>query len=194
MSVAVVVKKGNCAAIGSDTLTKLSSTKESADYIKNSSKIMKLGESYIAPIGHASNILVLSNYFARLKELPLFDSPENIFEAARQLHRSLKEDYFLNPVEDDEGPYESSPCRCLIANPNGIFGVYYLRSVQEYTKFYAFGTGYEYALGAMKAVYDRVDSAEEIAKIGLEAAVEFDEDCGGPIEIFTVALKEKSPQ
>ena len=189
MSVIVAVRKGDTAVIGCDTLTCFGPTKESAEYIKNHSKIIKVGDNYIAVVGHTSNALVLSSYFTKIEKTPLLDSVQNIFETARKLHKYLKEEYFLNPTDDEDDPYESSQMRYLIANPSGIFGLYDLRSVQEYTKFYAFGSGYRVALGAMRAIYDKSKSAEEIARAGLEAAVDFDDGCALPVEIETVMLR-----
>src|SRR5262249_21386298 len=100
----------------------------------------------------------------------------------------LKEDYFLNPSEDSADEFESSRFDCLIANRSGIFGLYALRSVQEYTRFYAFGSGYAYALGAMHAVYDKANSAEEVVRAGLEASAEFDGPTGLPIEVRSIPL------
>ena len=43
--------------------------------------------------------------------------------------------------------------RCSIANAHGIFGVYSMRDVIEYERFWASGSGGDYALGAMHALY-----------------------------------------
>lgn len=192
MSTIVVVKKNGLVAIGADTMTKLGGTYESAEYIESHSKIIQVGQNCIALVGHASWGLVLSNYFAKTKAKIVLNSPQAIFEMARVLHNSLKEDYFLNPREDEDDPFESSQLDCLIANPFGIFGLYSLRSVQEYSKFYAFGSGYKFALGAMRAIYNLEYSAEEIARIGVEAAADFDDATGLPVEVKTIKLKTSS--
>ena len=105
-----------------------------------------------------------------------------IFESFRELHAELKEHYFLNPKEgDDENtPYESSRIDALIAHPGGIFGVYALREVYEYRRFWAIGSGAEYALGAMHARYADGD-AESVARAGVEAGAEFDTGSGLPV-------------
>jgi hypothetical protein len=64
MSTIAVAKKGGQAAIGADTLTCLGTTKESAAYVANYSKIIRVGDNYLAIVGHASWPLVLSSYFA----------------------------------------------------------------------------------------------------------------------------------
>jgi len=175
-------------AVGADTLCCLGATKESAAYVANHSKIIQVGESYLALAGHASWPLVLTSYFAGLEETPSLDSPQAIFEAAKALHLALKEDYFLDPSSDSGEEFESSQLECLIANPRGIFGLYRLRSVQEYVRFYSFGSGYKFALGAMHAVYETAGSAEGVARAGLEAAAEFDDGTGRPLEVRTIEL------
>ena len=189
MTTIVVVQKDGVAAIGADTMTKLGATFESARYIENHSKINQWGDNYFAHTGHASFGLVLASYFAGIEKAEELTCAQDVFEFARPMHRALKEDYFLNPTEDVDDPFESLQVQCLIANPSGIFGLYALRSVQQYTRFYAFGSGYKFALGAMCAVYESDYSAQDIARIGVESAAEFDDGTGLPFEIQTVKLK-----
>jgi ATP-dependent protease HslVU (ClpYQ) peptidase subunit len=78
----------------------------------------------------------------------------------------------------------------LIAHPAGIFGVYALREVYEYRRFWAIGSGAEYALGAMYALYDEADSAAAVARAGVAAGAEFDTGSGLPMSHRTFALRE----
>lgn len=190
MSTIVVVKKEGTVAIGADTMTKLGATYESAKYIQNHSKIIKVGQNFMAYVGHASLGLAMTSYFSGLKTKAVLDSPQAIFEMARALHHAFKENYYLNPHEDEDDPFESSQLDCLIANSYGIFGLYSLRSVQQYSRFYAFGSGYKFALGAMHAVYDSDFDAEQVAQAGLMAACEFDDATGLPAEVKTIKLKQ----
>ena len=56
------------------------------------------------------------------------------------------------------------------ASPRGIFGVYSMREVFEYTKFWAVGTGREFALGAMHSQYQRMRNATAVATAGIDAS------------------------
>ena len=85
-----------------------------------------------------------------------FSSKAAIFETFRKLHPILKEQHFLNPKEEEDDPYESTQITALIANEHGIFGVYSMREVFEYTQFWAVGSGREFALGAMYALYPKL--------------------------------------
>ena len=108
------------------------------------------------------------------------------------MHRVLKEEYGLNPKEESDDPFESSQTEMLVCSPTGIFGVYPLRSVQEYKQFYAFGSGAEYALGAMQAVYRYLDNPEDIAIAGIESAATFDEGSGLPYTLHSLDLVKPS--
>ena len=71
----------------------------------------------------------------------------------------------------------------LIANPYGIFGVSGMRTVQEFARFYAYGSGTDYALGALYASYGRPElDAEALARLAINAAAEFDDGTAAPIE------------
>ncbi|MEP6924973.1 MAG: MFS transporter [Pyrinomonadaceae bacterium] len=118
-----------------------------------------------------------------------FDNKENIFDTYLKLHSILKEKYFLKTEERDDDEYESSRIDGLIANPNGIFGMYSLREVYEFEKFWAIGSGENYALGSLFSTYDLFDDPEQIAEIAIKAACEFDDGCGLPLEIHSVILE-----
>src|SRR6185436_19386318 len=102
----------------------------------------------------------------------------------------LKNEYFLVTTSDKDDSLESSKFDVLIANPHGIFGVGAHRTVQEYRKFYAIGSGTDLALGAMYAAYDNSRlSAEQVARLAIEAAAEFDDATGLPVLSQAVKLK-----
>jgi ATP-dependent protease HslVU (ClpYQ) peptidase subunit len=104
----------------------------------------------------------------------------------------LKENYFINTSENDTADtYESSQIDALIANPKGIFGIYSWREVYEFEKFWALGSGRDYALGALFANYDLINEPEQIAEIAVTAACEFDDGCGLLITTHSISLDNK---
>jgi ATP-dependent protease HslVU (ClpYQ) peptidase subunit len=188
MTTIAVVKKDGIAAIAADTLTKWGSAKESAAYIANHEKVLRVGDSYLAITGSATFKMVLKDYFESATDVRLSTTPE-IFRTWNRLHAALKERYFLMPEEDKEDALESSRMDVLIANPRGIFGVSGHRTVQEFSRFYAYGSGSDYALGALYSAYDvKGRSAEDLARHAIETAVEFDDGTGLPITSFTLRL------
>ena len=190
-TIAVVRKNGYCA-IAADTLTKWGTGKESAAYVANNTKIVRVGESYIAGSGTSTFKLILRDYFARRDVPARFDSTINIFKTWQAFHAVLKEQYFLVTVGEKDDTLESSKFDVLIANPHGIFGVGAHRTVQEYRKFYAIGSGTDLALGAMYASYDAPRlSAEQVARRAIEAAAEFDDATGLPAVSHAVKLRRR---
>jgi len=189
MTTITVVRKNGWAAIAADSLTKWGPTKETAAYIINHQKIIRVWDSYLAMTGPTTAKLALEDYFKQAENGVRLDSTEAIFRTWLMLHQALKEKYFMNPEADSDDPYESSRMYVLIANANGIFGIAADRAVREFSRFYAFGRGDEYAMGAMYAVYDDPSRpAEEIARLGVQAAAEFDDSTGLPIISYTVEL------
>jgi ATP-dependent HslUV protease subunit HslV len=191
MTSIAVVKKNGYGAIAADTLSKWGYTKEPAEYVVNHEKIFKVGNSYIGVAGSITTGIALEIALKKLGDKIKLNNINDIFLTWNKLHKTLKEEFFLNAQEGDDKPYETSRMDVLIANPYGIFGVGPYRSVQEFTRFYAYGSGNEYAQGAMYAIYDDPNkSAEEIATIGIRAAAEFDEDTGSPITSYAFKLRK----
>jgi ATP-dependent HslUV protease subunit HslV len=188
MSTIVVVKKNGFAVIAGDTLTSYGSRRLSADHNADPGKVVQVGSSYIGSTGSAAHRVVLEHLFQVLEPTPNLSTRLEIFDLFRRVHPRLKQEYFLNPRDEDRDPYESSQMVLLIANRHGIFGCYPLREVFEYERFWATGSGGDYAIGAMHAVYDRDVDAVQIAQAGIRAAIDFDEATGGPMTLHAVPL------
>ena len=175
MSTIVVVLKNRVACIAADSLTSFGDTKQSAEFVVDSEKIIQFSDNnFIGIVGSAAHHLVMQNLFSRHTDKINLSSRFDIFESMRQVHPILKEEYFLNSKDEDEDSYESSRVDALIMNHSGIFGLYSLREVDQYTRFWAIGSGAEFALGAMQMAYKLFDDAESIARAGIEAGASFD--------------------
>jgi ATP-dependent protease HslVU (ClpYQ) peptidase subunit len=193
MSTIVVVKKNRHACIAADSLTTFGDTRKTAILDAAPEKIMTQGDSYVGIVGSAAHQMVIGSAFSGLDDLNLHGR-EAIFESFRKLHPILKESYFLNPKDEEGDAYESSHIDALIVNPSGIFGVYALREVFEYTRYWAVGSGAEFALGAMHALYDELDDPRAIARAGIEAGAEFDTGSAMPMTLYQVDLNATSPE
>src|SRR5437667_9829161 len=192
MSSIVVVKKSGKAVIAADSMTTFGHTKFGKKYQRHSEKIHKFESSYIGIVGDAAHSNVFENIIEKYAADLRFDSRKHIFETYLHLHEILKDKFHLNPDAAEDEAYQSSQIDALIANENGIFGMFEFREVHEFEKFWAIGSGKPYALGAMFAAYDRLDDAEEIALVGLMAACDFDNACGLPLAIFSLKLNGDS--
>ena len=187
MTTIVAVRKNGIVAIAADTLTTFGNTRLSAQMDSSHDKILHIGDSHVGVCGSAAHHLVLANLLGKTPDLKL-NSKEAIFETFRKLHPVLKEECFLNPKEDEEDPYESSQITALIVNASGLYGIFSMREVFEYTQFWAIGSGHEYALGAMQYAYSKLDNAADIARAGVEAGIAFDKNSAAPITQYTVTL------
>jgi ATP-dependent protease HslVU (ClpYQ) peptidase subunit len=188
MTTIVVVRKGDTAVIAADSLTTFGTTRLAPEYDRAPHKVAIYRDSFIGVAGSAAHQLVLENLLERNLELD-FDGRPAIYETFRKLHPILKEEAFLNPKEEDDDPYESSQMTVMIANPSGVFAVYSMREVFEFDRFWAIGSGRDFALGAMYALYGSERTAAQIAEAGVLAGAEFDTGTALPIELHEVELR-----
>ena len=185
MTTLVIVRKDDDIVIAADSLTTFGDTRLAALHDVTYDKIVHYRGTYIGLCGSAAHQLVFESLMRRHEALDFTDKLA-IFETFRKLHPILKEQHFLNPKEEEDDPYESTQITALIANRHGIFGVYSMREVFEYTQFWAAGTGREFALGAMQALYARVKTAEDIARAGVEAGALFDKNSALPMTLYSL--------
>lgn len=188
MTTVVAVRKNGRVAIGADSQSTFGDMRLGAGDDRAWNKIFESHGSYFAICGSAAHDLVLQAVLKKTKNLD-FSSRQAIFESFRKLHPKLKEDFFLKPEEEDDDPYESSQMTVLIANAHGIFGVFSLREVYEYERFWAIGSGRDFAMGAMHTVYKRATSAEAIARAGIEAGCLFDVNSSLPLTLYGLDLE-----
>lgn len=191
MSTIVVVRKHGQACIAADTLGTMGDLKQSSTYDLAHEKILCYRSNYMGIVGSSAHDVVLRSLLAEENTQYDFSSRMAIFESFRAMHEILKDRYYLNPKEDDEEqppPYEPSHIDALIANRHGIFGVFALREVCVYSRYWAIGSGAEIALGAMYASYDKQQDAESIARIAIEASAEFNTTTALPMTVYTLSV------
>jgi len=190
MTTIAVVRKKGYAAIAADTMTKWGSGKETADYIVNHGKIFRVGDTFLGVTGNATFQAILRDYFSRPRVYAKFETPLEIFRTWQKLHSVLKQEYYLVAGHGEDDAIESSRMDVLICNARGIFGVAAHRTVQEFRKFYAFGSGGDVAMGVMYATFDDPQrSAEDTARFAIEGAAEFDDSTGTPVLSYAVKLR-----
>lgn len=183
MTTIVVVKKDQQIAIAADSQTTFGDDhKLLAAYDCFHEKIFRCDDSHFAISGSAAHDLVLQTALDGLKKKNLH-SRSGLFETFRSLHPKLKDRFFLKTEEEEDDPYESSQMMVLVANPAGIFGVYPMREVYEFARFWSIGSGRKFAMGAMYAAYDQALDARAIAEIGVRAGCEFDVNSSLPMQI-----------
>jgi ATP-dependent protease HslVU (ClpYQ) peptidase subunit len=186
MTTIVVVSKGSEIAIAADSQTTFGDDhKLLAAYDCFHNKIFQRNDSYFAVSGSAAHDLVLQSALDGLKKKNL-TSRSGLFETFRKLHPKLKDHFFLRPDDEEDDPYESSQMMVMVANAHGIFGVYPMREVYEFARFWSIGSGRKFAMGAMHVAYEQDLSAREIAEIGVRAGCEFDVNSSLPMTLYTL--------
>ena len=189
MSTIVAVSKNGNACIAADSLTSFGDTKQAAEFVSDYEKIITFADdNYIGIVGSAAHHLVMCNLLDKHADKIDFSDRFSIYETMRKLHPILKDEYYLNSKDEDDDSYESSRVDALIANRKGIFGLYSLREVDQYTRFWAVGSGAEFALGAMRVAYEMLDDVEAIARAGIEAGACFDNASAMPMTSYSVEL------
>lgn len=190
MTTIVVVRKQQQVAIAADTQSTFGDTRLGHLHDAWPDKVFESHGSLFGISGAAAHDLVLQSLLAKSRNLD-FSSRPAIFESFRKLHPKLKEDFFLKTEEEEDDPYESSQMTVLIANVHGIFAVYSMREVYEYRQFWAIGSGRDFAIGAMRAVYQQPKrTAADIARIGVETGCEFDVNSSLPLTLRTLDLPD----
>ncbi len=188
MTTCVVVRKGKEIAIAADSLVTFGDTRLPHGYEAND-KIVEIAGSYISLSGTTAHFPVMKKLLAEMGDECKLGSREEVFDTFTRVHQILKDKYFLNVKEEEDDPYESSQITTLIANPNGIFGVYSYREVFSFDRFWAIGSGKTFALGAMYAAYEQLGSAREIAELGVRAGAEFDKSSSLPCRVISIPMK-----
>src|SRR6478672_6250249 len=188
MTTIVVVRKAGSAVIAADSLTTFGTTRLAPSYDRSPHKVVAYRDSFIGVAGSAAHQLVLENLLERNPVLELHGKAA-IYETFRKLHPVLKDEAYLNPKEEDDDPYESSQMTVMIANPTGIFAVYSMREVFEFDRFWAIGSGRDFALGAMYVLYDKAKAPAAVATAGVHAGAEFDTGTSEPVHLFEVKLR-----
>ena len=188
MSTVVTVRKNGFTAIAADTLSSFGTRKLSATHNRQASKILRVGDSYIGITGWGVQKLVLEHLFASMSVTPRLADKAEIFDLLLKLHQRLKDAYYLVSQATSDDAFETSQLSLMIANASGIFGLYSNRSVIEFDRFWGSGSGSDYALGAMHALYGGAADARSIAEAAVLAAAEFDDSTGAPVESYVIPL------
>src|SRR5947208_14543366 len=155
MTTIVIVRKGDTAAIAADSLTTFGETRLAAVHDRTYDKLVRYKDTYIGVCGSAAHQLVFESLLAKHDNLDC-SNRASIFETFRMLHPILKEQHFLNPKEEEDDPYESTQVTALIANRKGIFGLYSMREVFEYTRYWATGAARPPPPSTMHAQHNRL--------------------------------------
>lgn len=186
MSVIVAVRKGNQIAIAADTQDNFGDLRPPQEN-HEAIKLRELGSAVLGSSGWALYDDIFTHYLGRRRP-NLTDRP-SIFSFFMKFWQDLRKHYpFVNdqPGKENETPFACLDASFLLATSSGIFSISSNMSVSEFKQYYAIGSGGDYAIGAVHALYDEVKSPLAIAERAVQAAMAYDNSCGGRVISRTV--------
>lgn len=188
MSIAVAVKKHGTIVLGTDSQTSFGSSRMPVQNLKTL-KTHRIGDAIMATTGWGLYENILDDYLTRNPNLRLGDR-HDIFLFFMALWRELRDRYTLVKEQcdkDDESPFASLDAAFLVASKHGIFHIGSDMSVTCFECYYAIGSGGDYSLGALEALYHSDLDATQICTRAVEVAIAFDVHCGGPLQLESVS-------
>ena len=186
MSIGVAVAKGGKIALATDSQNSFGSLRMGSDN-GSPNRIEKIGSSFLTWTGNGIYEDLLREPLGRGKGHSLNDASA-VFQYFMRLWKRIRSDYsFVDDKGDDsESSFAQLDASFLVVSRTGIYGVTSKMCVTKFTKYWAIGSGQEYALGALHALYDGRIDAEALARRAVETAIRFNIYCGGEIELRTI--------
>lgn len=187
MSIVVAVKKGNQTVVVADSQVSFGSMCFPGSNLKVE-KIRMIGKSYFTSTGWGLYDDIIDHYLLDKPEVELLNR-EDIFSFFLGLWKALHDKYnFVNDQADSEheSPFGDLDASFLVVNTEGIFLVDSDLSITQFEQYYAIGSGSDYSIGAIHALYDQKLDATEIAKRAASTAIAFDSKCGGDLMVCVV--------
>lgn len=184
MTIAVGVARKNEVVLAADSQSSFG-TNTVATANHRAQKIRKIGSAYIAMSGWGVYQNIFDDFLLKHDRFDL-NSEQEIFVFFNNFWRELKENYcFVNEQCDRsaESPFVDLDSSFLIASKSGIFYVCSNMSITRFDQYFAIGSGCNFALGALHALYDSALSASKIAVKAVEAAMSLNVYCGGEIHL-----------
>lgn len=184
MSIVVAVAKDGEIVMAADSQDSFGDINMPADNCPVT-KILRVGKALLGTTGWAVYGNILEDYLAG--KTPVLTDERKVFRFFLGFWKAMHETYSFvdDQSRNDDAPFADLDSSFLVATGDRIFSVSSQMSVSRFLKYQAIGSGDEFALGALHALYDRGFSARELAVAAVESAITFDSACGGPVEVLT---------
>ena len=191
MSVIAAVRKARRLVIAADSQDNFGDLRPPSDN-HSAMKLRALGEAWIGCSGWAVYDDLIGHYVGRKSTKVALGTREDVFEFFLKFWRAMRADYpFVNEQSraEDKTPFADLDATFLIASPGGIFLVSSNMSVSLFQKYYAIGSGGDYALGALHALYDEQTDPVALVERAIAAAKAYDSGCGGATVVQEITLR-----
>ncbi len=187
MSIVVAVTRNGRTVMASDSMGFYGYQRVATDNSK-AIKVRRVGPALLAMTGWSIYDNILDEFLDRDPAPPPLTSLREIFSFFTALWKELHDRFpFVNDqVENKDSPFGDLGSTFMVANSQGIFKVASDTNVAHFEKYYAIGSGSDYALGALHVTYEQEDDPARLAVRAVETAISFDTYCGGEIEVYEV--------
>ncbi len=187
MSIIVAVKKGDSTVVAADSMHSTGSRREHSDNLASGAKLRRIGRSCLGGVGWSVYDNIIDHYVSKLKRIPRLHNEAAVFDFVLKMWKAMRDKYQLVNDQphrsEDRTPFADLDSEFVLVNSSGIFMISSDLSVTRYEKYVVIGSGEKYSYGCLHALYDTRRTAEEIARRSVEAAIYFEQTCGGPVEI-----------
>lgn len=190
MSIAVAVRKNKQVVLATDSQTTFGATCVGFDNLA-ATKIRKVGNSYLATTGWGLYEDMLRDFLESRKSQPSLRTTKSIYTFFLRFWKRLHDKYsYVNdqPNEKDS-PFGDLDSSFMIINSAGIFHIASDMSVTQFQQYFAIGSGCDFSLGAIHALYDSSLDARVLAERAVKTAMQFNVYCGGPLQVVTVKTR-----
>ncbi len=185
MSIIVAVEKDGDVVMAADTQDNLGDHTVPLT-MHRAHKVRRVGGSLLGCAGWSVYHNLLDDFLPRQKTVALTQE-KAIFGFFLDFWQALREDYSLvepqPAAEDDPTPFGELDSDFLVANADGIYHVSSQLAVVRFRRFFAVGSGADYALGALHVLYEQALDAATLAQRAVETAMAFRVDCGGEVDL-----------
>lgn len=192
MSIIVAVVKDDKTAIASDSAQFYGTRREGADNLASRPKIRRFHSCLLGNVGAAIYDILLDDYVARGTGLGGLTNELTILKFFVGFWKFMRDEYHLvNDLEsgDDESQFARLDAQFIVVDGRSLFTVDSDLNVMRFQRYCAIGTGAPFAYGLLYGIYNGTLSAKKIACRAAEAAVHFDESCGGEVQVFEAAAQ-----
>lgn len=183
MSIVVAVTKGTTTVIGCDSKFSDGNLLAPTGVKQNCWKLHRVPGAVIGHVGNTLYHTVLDHLCDAHAADFDFSSRLAVYRTMLQVHDLMVQECRLVPQGDDVA---GSGLNLLVATADAIYHIEPELAVDHYARFWAIGSGNAIALGALDAIYDRLDDPHQIAEIALQAACRFDLHSNEPYTIEAI--------
>lgn len=188
MTIAVAVKKEGYIVLATDTLASFGNYQvTNGNY--SAKKIIQCGQTYISFAGWGKYENILIDYLSNKKQLRL-NSEIAVFKFFHTFYKDLKKSYaYVNDqCTESHVPFGDLDSSFLVVNKHGIFHVDSHMCVTQFQQYYAIGSGQDFGMGAIHALYDTPLTAKQLAEQAVETAKALNLSCGGKTEFVSIKV------